>query len=232
MRPRGRARAKPPSRKSRETLIQARRSPTTLSRPISVKAFITTVEVASSWSDTIATFSFAPRKSSSYPFTSRSRSKIGWRAMKTFGMFPLPNQVSCPYGLGRFITGKALISFFRALVMHSFEQRHDPHDAGSEHQRRQVVAHFHVLQAEQLQRDADDQHAARRHERRQRLRAVAEHVLEQAGGECDAALHHQHRAGGQSHAPAERRGESDRREAVEQGLRRERLIVARQAVLD
>ena len=105
-----------------------------------------------------------------------------------------------------------------------------PDERGRDHERRQEVADLDVLDVEQLERDPDDRDAARRGEHGQRL--ADEQILEQAGAERDRALDQQDRHGGQPDAPAERRGQRDRGEAVEHRLRREQLVVAGQAVLD
>src|SRR5205085_4978378 len=84
------------------------------------------------------------------------------------------------------------------------EQRYEPDQRGRQYQGRQEVAHLHVLQGEELQRDADDEDAAGARERCQRLAALRKDVLEESGAEGECSLDHEHGARGQSHAPAER----------------------------
>src|SRR3954464_5012350 len=114
-----------PRMNSRETLTHARRSPTTVSRPSSVKAVMTTVEVASSLSEmTAVSWLFAPRNSNSYAATSSCGSKIGCLATKTSAdTLVLPSSALS--------TGQS-----SDLMALSAQQRHDPDDRGREDERR------------------------------------------------------------------------------------------------
>src|SRR4051794_24626930 len=210
-----------PRMNSRETFTQARRSPTTVSSPSSVKALMTTVEVASSLSEiTAVSWLFAPRNSSSYAATSSCGSKIGCLATKMSDDTRV------------LLVGGPIDRPRPRLDPRSVEQGHNAHDGRREYQRGQEVAHLHVLEPEQLQRDPDDQDPARADKRCERLAALREDVLEAAGTERDPALDHEHRDRREAHSPAQRARERDRRESVQERLRGQRAVVAGQAVLD
>src|SRR5207245_7638210 len=75
----------------------------------------------------------------------------------------------------------------------------------------------------------DEQAADRAHLPQLRIR---EEAAEERGARGEPALVHEDHDDGEEHAPAERRGERDRRETVEHALDREQAGVAGQAVLD
>ena len=88
------------------------------------------------------------------------------------------------------------------------------------------------LIVEQLEADPDDQHAARADSAASASLPSARIESNSPAASEIAALDDEHAERRERDAGPERRGQRDRREAVEQGLRGERLVVAGQAVLD
>src|SRR5947207_3849719 len=120
---------------------------------------------------------------------------------------------------------------FRAVTCQGLQQSSERrHDERRNDDRRQEVRDLHVPDGEKSETHAHEEQAAdRAHLPELQIR---KHSDEQRCADREAALIDKDEGDGEQNAPPERRGERDRREAVEHALHREEGRVPGEAVLD